>query len=71
MYLADTLSRAYLPNDGDHDVAREIESVNGIQDIRITEKTLQEIKKHTQKDQVLQELIRVIQTGWPNQKTEV
>lgn len=41
------------------------------QDIRITTNTLQEIREHTQKDAVLQELIKVIQTGWPERKAEV
>ena len=41
------------------------------QDIRITTNTLQEIREHTQKDAVLQELIKVIKTGWPERKAEV
>ena len=71
MYLADTLSRAYLLNDGKHDDATEIESINAVQDIRITSNTLQEIKDHTEKDIVLQGLKKVIQAGWPETKTEV
>lgn len=60
MYLADTLSRAYLPDERVHDVAKEIESINVTKDIRITAKTLEEVKEHTRKDEVLQEPIRVI-----------
>ena len=73
MYLADTLSRAYLPDEGDHEVAKEIESTKAIQDIRITAKKLEEVKEHTQRDEVLQELIRklIIQTGWPERKADV
>ena len=47
MYLADTLSRAYLPYDGSQDVASEIESINMTQHIRLKPSTLQEIKDHT------------------------
>ena len=63
MYLIDTLSRASLPNDGKHDVATEIESINAVQDICITTNTLHEIKDHTEKDAVLQELKKVVQVG--------
>ena len=36
--------------------------------IRLKPSTLQEIKVHTQKDDSLQELIRVIEVGWPETK---
>ena len=71
MYLADTLSRAYLPYDGSQEVASEIESVNMTQHIRLKPSTLQEIKEHVQKDDSLQELIRVIEAGWPETKGEL
>ena len=45
MYLADALSRAYLPYDGGQDVASEIESINMTQHIRLKPRTLQEIKE--------------------------
>ena len=44
MYLADTLSRAYLPYDGSQDVASEIESINMTQHIRLKPSTLQKLK---------------------------
>ena len=65
------IHHAYQPNQGDHELAKEEESINATQDIQFTVKTLEEIKEHTRKDEVLQELIRVIQIGWPEQKTEV
>ena len=71
MQLADTLSRAYLPYDGSQEVASEIESVNMTQYIRLRQSTLQEIKVHTQKDESLPELIRVIEDGWPETKGEL
>ena len=71
MYLADTLSRAYLPYDGSQEVASEIESINMTQHIRLRTTTLQEIKDHTQKDNSLLELIKVIKAGWPETKGEL
>lgn len=65
MYLADTLSWAYLPYDGSQEVASEIESINMMQHIRLQPSTLQEIKDHMQKNESLQELIKVIEAGWP------
>ena len=71
MYLADTLSRAYLPYDGSQDVASEIESISMTQHIRLKPSTLQEIKDHTQKDNSCLELIKVIKAGWPETKGEL
>ena len=71
MYLADTLSRAYLPYDRSQDVASEIESINMTQHIRLKSSTLPEIKDHTQKDNSLLELIKVIKAGWPETKGEL
>ena len=42
MYLADTLSRAYLPYDRSQDVASEIESINMTQHIPLKPSTLQD-----------------------------
>ena len=68
MHLADTLSRAYLPYDGSQEVASEIESVNMTQYVRLKPSTLQEIKVRLQEDDSFQELIRVIEAGWPETK---
>ena len=60
MYLADTLSRAYSPHNRSQDVASGIGSINMTQHICLKPSTLQEIKDHTQKDNSLLELIKVI-----------
>ena len=65
MYLADALSRAYLPYDGSQKIAGEFESVNMIEDIPMKPATLQEVNDHTEQDEVLQELMKMIKTGWP------
>ena len=54
MYLADTLSRGYLPYDGSQTIASEVERVNMTQDVCLKPSTLQEIKWHTAKDVSLQ-----------------
>ena len=71
MYLADTLSGPNLPYDRSQDVASEIENINMTQHIRLKPSTLQEIKDHTQKDNSLLELIKVIKAGWPETKGEL
>ena len=53
MYLADALSRAYLPYDGSQTIASEVESINMTQDACLKPSTLQEIKQHTAKDDSL------------------
>ena len=71
MYLADALSRAYLPYDGSQTIASEVESINMTQDACIKPSTLKEIKQHTAKDESLLELINVIKAGWPETKGEL
>ena len=69
LYLADALSRAYLPYDGSQTFASEVENINMTQDACLKPSTLQEIKQHTAKDNGLQELIKpVIKSGWPETK---
>ena len=70
MYLADALSRAYLPYDGSQTIASEVESINK-QDAYLKPSTLKEIKQHTAKDESLLELIKVIKAGWPETKGEL
>ena len=73
MYLADTLSRAYLPQidstvvEDDHDTA----SVNMLQSLRVAEPRLDEIRIHTKKDESMQQLKEVILKGWPERKADV
>ena len=70
MYIADTLSRAYLkdlPNDNESD----IEGVNMLSDLPISEQRISEIQQHTLNDEHMQELKEVIQNGWPNRKYDV
>ena len=68
MYLADTLSRAYLPHDERQQTSSEFDRVNLLEGIRVKPTTLQEIKAHTENDEQLQGLVKVIQAGCPHIK---
>ena len=71
MELADTLSRAYLPEVNLTSVQKEVEAVNMAQDLPVSAARVDDIRKHTEEDNELQELIKVILTGWPEDKSQV
>lgn len=61
-------SAMYLADTGSQEVASEVggeESINMTKHILLKPSTLLEIMDHTQKDDSLQKLIRVIESGWP------
>lgn len=75
MYIADVLSR--LPGENNEhmesfdvynieNVFQEIENINSLENISITDKTYREIKEETIKDECMRELYRTIQSGWPD-----
>ena len=68
MYLADTLSRAYLPTTARYPAEEEIERIHAVDFLPISEPQLIEIQRETAADSVLQSLIQVILQGWPGQK---
>ena len=70
IYIADMLSRAYLPHSHSNqtDVFRELETINQAQHIRMSETTFQQLKTATSKDQTLQTLMGTVLTGWPENK---
>ena len=69
MYLADTLSRAFLPNTDN--AQGEFEHINEVKLLPMTDGRLEEMRTSTHDDEVLQELKEVIQTGWPEEKLEL
>ena len=75
MYLADTLSRAYLsqsPTDTQRsETAKEVESIHVVDYLAISEQQLSEIKQETAKDPTLQTLKNVIVRGWPENRSLV
>ena len=66
MYLADTLSRAFLPTT--ENTQEEFERVNAIKLLPMTDERLEEMRNSTRNDAVLRQLNEVIQTGWPEVK---
>lgn len=72
MLVADTLSRAYLPECAtEGSVEAEIETVNMIHYLPISEERRQRIQTETERDQALQVLKRRILQGWPDDKGQV
>ncbi|KAJ8375051.1 hypothetical protein SKAU_G00056310 [Synaphobranchus kaupii] len=71
MLLADTLSRAYLPECSSYgSVEAEIETVNMVQHLPISADRLHAIRSATNEDETLQTLIKTMRQGWPNDKTK-
>ena len=69
MYLADTLSRAYLlqtPTLGKSD--EEVEGIHSVNFLPVSEPQIQEIRQETANDPVLQSLKAVILTGGPSER---
>ena len=66
MYLADTLSRAYQPSS--RNTQGDIEMVNVMKSLPVSEEKHDEILGYTSKDEVLQLLKEAILTGWPADK---
>ena len=70
MFLADLLSRAYLPKNSEPE-GEEFESVNMVSYVPISDWRLEEIRLATQNDESLQVLMKVILQGWPDDKSSV
>ena len=71
MELADTLSRACLPEVNLRFAQKEVEAVNMAQDLPVSAAQVDAIRKHTEEDDELQELIKVILIGWLEDKSQV
>ena len=67
MFLADTLSRAYLPSGAQ--IESEFETINMMNYLPISEARLLQIQRETEQDESLQVLKAVIQHGWPENKS--
>ena len=74
MYVADTLSRAFLPEGPIHDemnddVTKMIHSL--VENLPMTGEKLLEMKSATAEDEVLQQLIRFLTDGWPSTRANI
>ena len=70
MYIADLLSRVYLPEVGFED-DKEFELVNMVKTLPINQKRLEEIRQGTEADQALQVLKSLILKGWSDDKNDL
>ncbi|XP_048577104.1 uncharacterized protein K02A2.6-like [Nematostella vectensis] len=71
LYLADTLSRAYLPEVNAWECTRELEEIDHRSWMPVREETWQQLKNAAVDDAVQQNLREVIKRGWPESKTDL
>ncbi|XP_041460922.1 uncharacterized protein K02A2.6-like [Lytechinus variegatus] len=71
MYIADTLSRAYLPVLEVDGKQTEMEQVNLVDHLPIARPLLEELKQCTAKDEVMQEIQAVVMNGWPMRQQDL
>ena len=67
MFLADTLSRAYLPSRVQ--IESGFETINVMSYLPISQARLLQIQRETEKDETLETLKAVIQLGWSDEKS--
>ena len=71
MYIADTLSRAYLPNTARSTAEKETETIHMIDDLPISAQSHELIVKTMAEDQSLQVVKQYVLHGWPDNKSQV
>ena len=71
MFLADTLSRAYLPEVNASELTQELEGVDHKLLLPVSEARWQQIEHASADDPVLQELRLMTQHGWPANRSDV
>ena len=71
MYVADTLSRTYLPEVNVCEAIQELEEVDNTWSLTLSNSSLQRIMQASKEDPVLQSLKEAILHGWPGDKSEV
>lgn len=75
MYLADTLSRAPLPNTTSRDevltIDKEVEEIHMVEFLPLRKASLDDIRKESLRDSTMQALQKVIREGWPETKIDL
>ena len=71
MYLADTLSRSYLPETHCSSVALEVASIDPLAGLALPQERLNQFRHASTDDPTLTELCRTIQVGWPASKSDL
>ena len=69
MYLANTLSHAFLTESTNVVGIQKLEHINHLESLVMTPEDLQRLQLAAARDEALQELCQVIQQGWPETKT--
>ena len=76
MYIADTLSRAYLPLPN-HTSQNELEFIQSVEEVEmtkhlaVTKECLADFQQKTRDDAILQQLKQTIELGWPERREAV
>ena len=70
MFLADTLSRAYLPEVNSWHFSQELEDIDHRISLPVSKARWQQIKHASADDSVLQQLRHTVQNGWPDSRKE-
>ena len=70
LVIADALSRVYLPVQYDNLPSEEFE-INVLCTLPISNTKLYQLKTETQLDPGLQQLMKLVEEGWPDKRTEV
>ena len=70
MFLADTLSWAYLPQTSKGS-QEEFEIINALTYLVMSDKRIEEMCHHTNHDPALQQLKQTILQGWPKDKSQL
>ena len=71
MYLADTLSRAYIPEVNVCDFIHELEELDHRESLPVSQERWQQLNHASENDNVCRQLRATIQNGWPENKSEV
>ena len=71
MYLADTLSHAFLPDVNACEFTQELEAVDHRAFLPVSKERWQQIEYASADDSVLQQLRATIRQGWPKQRSDV
>ena len=71
MYLADTLSRAFLPESSNGVEIQKLEHINHLESLAMTPEDLQRLRLAAAQDVAMQELNQVIRQGWPEMKSQL
>ena len=71
MFLADTLSRAFLPEVNTCEFTKELEEVDHRASLPVSQERWQQIRHASANDPVLQQLRAIIHREWPETRSEI